>query len=381
MISQNSNCSRLSSVTALTLLLGVIIACGSTGAPTNRALENLLDASTPKQFNDQFINHGSIRAEELPAIFEATSSRTDYRRRNAAKLLRTTVKGNAVELEHRAVLETKYVDVWAIVADDVLQNEPDMAGRRPDMIKAALDDSDTYTLAVGLRAAVLSNYPGVHELARKYLDHKDAKVRAAAVSGLTAADVRELLPKLNDMVANERDEDTFILLAKSLIRTNDPAAADIVVKSLERQKKTGDNLYVHFFNDLALFTPPDPIVTKFLFSLARGKSKMRDEGFSVFSRWVWSLKREPLPEFVRMCIDEIQQGNLSTDPRRRPEARSEQNSCEEMLSFMNDGKNPIGDFEGRVRGKDAVAFAGKWLSDHPDSTKSSTSNSPKPATN
>jgi len=28
-----------------------------------------------------------------------------------------------------------------------------------------------------------------------------------------------------------------------------------------------------------------------------------------------------------------------------------------MLSYMHDGKNPIGDFEGRIRGKDAVEFA------------------------
>jgi hypothetical protein len=35
-----------------------------------------------------------------------------------------------------------------------------------------------------------------------------------------------------------------------------------------------------------------------------------------------------------------------------------------MLSFMNNGKNPIGDFEGRVRGKDAVAFAERWLKEH-----------------
>ena len=297
-------------------------------------------------------------------IFEATSSSTDYRRRNAAQLLRTTLKGNAVELEHRVILETKYVEVWAIVLDSVMQKDPGMAGKRPDMIKAALADSDTNTLAVGLRAAVLSNYPGAHELARKYLDHKDAKVRAAAVSGLTPEDVRELLPRLNDMLAKEEDEETFTMLAKSLIRTNDESATGVVVKALENFKEKRDSLYLHFFNDLALFTTPDPILTKFLFTLVRGKSKIRDEGFSVFSRWVWSIKQEPNPEFVHVCIDEIKQGNLSTDPRRRPEASSEQDECELMLSFMNNGKNPVGDFEGRVRGKDAVAFAEKWLKEH-----------------
>lgn len=357
--------SPLSSLATLALLLGIVMACGSSGGtPSNRLLEDLLNARNVKESNEAFFAHGPIREEELPVIFEATSSSTGYRRRNAAQLLRTTLKGNAVELEHRVIMETKYVEVWAIVLDSVMETDQGMAGKRPDMIKAALEDSDPNTLAVGLRAASLSNYPGAHELARKYLDHKDAKVRAAAVSGLTPTDVRELLPRLNDLLAKEEDEETFTMLAKSLIRTNDESATGVVVKALENFKEKRDSLYLHFFNDLALFTTPDPILTKFLFVLVRGKSKIRDDGFSVFSRWVWSIKQEPNPEFVHVCIDEIKQGNLSTDPRRRPEASSEQNECEQMLSFMNNGKNPVGDFEGHVRGKDAVAFAEKWLKEH-----------------
>jgi hypothetical protein len=353
-----------SSLATLTLLLGIAIACGSSSTPSNPLLENLLNAKTEKESNDAFFAHGPIREEEVPVIFEATSSSTSYRRRNAAQLLRTTLKGNAVELEHRVILETKYVEVWAIVLDSVMETDQGMAGKRPDMIKAALADSSPETLAVGLRAAVLSGYPGAHELARKYLDHKDAKVRAAAVSGLTAEDVRELLPRLNDMLGKEEDEETFTMLAKSLIRTNDESAAGVVVRALENFKAKRDTLYLHFFNDLALFTVPDPLITKFLFMLVRGQSTIRDEGFSVFSRWVWSTKREPDPAFVQICIDEIQKGNLSTDPRRRPEAKPEQDECELMLSFMNNGKNPIGDFEGRIRGSDAVAFAKKWLREH-----------------
>jgi hypothetical protein len=353
-----------SSLMTLGLLLAIVLACGNSSSLSNPALNNLLGARSQKEFNDALLAHGSVREDELPAIFEATSSSTDYRRRNAAQLLRTTIKGNAVELEHRVILETKYVDVWAIVLDDLMQKDESLAGKRPDMIKGALEVSDPDTLAVGLRAAALSNYPGASELARKYLDHKDAKVRAAAVSGLSPEDVRELLPRLNDMISKETDEDTFIMLARSLIRTNDDSAANVVIKALESLKVKGDDLYVHFFNDPALFTTPDPIITKFLFLLVRGRSTMRDEGFSVFSRWVWSIKQEPNHEFVRVCIDEIKKGNVSTDPRRRPEASSEQDDCELMLSFMNNGKNPIDDFQGRVRGKDAIAFAEKWLKEH-----------------
>lgn len=360
----HKHASPSSALVTLAVLLGVILACKATGARSNSALERLLNAETTKESDDAFRAHGSIREEELPAIFEATSSTTDYRRRNAAQLLRTTAKGNVVELQHRVIVETKYVEVWAIVLDAVMQKDPGMAGKRPDMIKTALNDPNPDTLAVGLRAAVLSNYPGVRELVRKYLDHKDAKVRAAAVSGLTPADVRELLPRLKDMIATEEDEETFNLLAKLLIRTDDESAANVVVRALENFKTKRDSLYLHFFNDLALFTSPDPMLTKFLFVLVRGKSKLRDDGFSVLSRWVWSVKQEPLPEFVHICVDEIKQGNLSTDPRRRPEASSEQDECEIMLSFMNNGKNPIGDFAGRVRGRDAITFAEKWLKEH-----------------
>jgi hypothetical protein len=159
---------------AIALLLAAILACKSSGAATNRALENLLDASTDKEFNNQFYIHGSIREEEVPAIYEATKSTGPRRRRNAASLLCATVKGNAVELQHKVVVETKDVQVWAIELDCVLEKDESMAGQRPDMIKAALEDANPNTLAVGLRAAALSNYPGTRELARKYLDHHEA---------------------------------------------------------------------------------------------------------------------------------------------------------------------------------------------------------------
>lgn len=347
---------------ALGLFLGAIVACReSSSAPTNSLLESLLDAPNDKQFNERFYLHGTVREEELPAIFEATTSSRTYRRRNGASLLCTTLKGNAADLQKRVVLETKYLELWAIELDCTLDRDESLASKRPEMIKAALESSDPLTLAVGLRAATLSNYPGAHEQARKYLDHKDPKVRAAAVSGLSPADIRELLPRLKQMIADENDEDTFILIAKSLIRTNDADASEIVVKQLEKLKEKSDTLWLHFFNDLALFTAPDPMITKLMFTLARSHSTLRDDSFSVFSRWVWSKHLEAKPEVVQLCIDEIKHGNLSTDPRRKPEAGQEQEECEIMFSYMHDGKNPIDNFEGRIRGKDAIEFAEKWL--------------------
>lgn len=354
-----------STLLALILLFGVIAACrSSSNAPTNALLESLLNAPNDKDFNERFYLHGPVREEELPAIFEATSSGSARRRRNGASLLCTTVKGNAGELQQRVVVETRYVELWAIEFDCVMDRWPELAGKRPDMIKAALENSEPNILAVGLRAAIMSNYPGAHEQARQYFDHQDPKVRAAAVSGLTPDDVRELLPKLKEMIATEQDEDTFIMLAKSLIRTNDANASEIVVKQLEQLKEKRDTLWLHFFNDLALFTPPDAIITRLLFTLARGHSTLRTDAFSVFSRWVWSKHLDPNRDAVEMCIAEIKSGNLSTDPRRQPFAKEEQEDCENMFSYMRDGKNPINDFAGRIRGQDAVEFAQKWLKEN-----------------
>jgi hypothetical protein len=129
-------------------------------------------------------------------------------------------------------------------------------------------------------------------------------------------------------------------------------------------KEKRNSLDTTFFNSLAVFTPPDPAITKFLFAMVRSKGPIRDDGFSVFSRWVWSTEHKPQPAFVQICIDEIEKGNLSTDPRRRPEVGDAQEECELMLSFMNNGNNPISDFARRTRGSDAVAFAKKWLKEH-----------------
>jgi hypothetical protein len=61
-----------SSLATLALLLGIVIACGSSGAPSNPLLEDLLNAKTEKESNDAFFAHGPIREEEVPVIFEAT---------------------------------------------------------------------------------------------------------------------------------------------------------------------------------------------------------------------------------------------------------------------------------------------------------------------
>jgi hypothetical protein len=354
---------------ALVILSAAVLGCGSSksgiGQVSNPGIDRILEATTKHDAGEALRDHGSVKAEEVQYIYEATSSSSENRRRNAARLLITTIKGNAVELQHKALMETKDVVVWAILLDELLEKEPELAGKRPDMIKEALAEKDPDTLAVGLRAGALSNYPGIRELARKYLDHTDGKVRAAAVSGLLPDDIRELLPRLTDMIAKEKDEDTFISLAKSLIRTNDANAAAVVIKALE----TNTTLGLGVFNDL-VFTVPDAATDKFLFVLARSNSPQRAEGFSVLSRQVWANHREPFVALVTLCVEEIQKATLSTDPRRKPPASDAQDNCEELLSFMNK-QEPDRRFRGahprrRRRGVcEKVVKRARWLTSRP----------------
>jgi hypothetical protein len=349
-------------LTLLCLSLGCSVS-GDTSSASDPILEKVLSARNEKEFNEAYVQHGAIREDELQAIYKATGSSTDYRRLNAAKLLRTTTKGNAIELEHKALMETKDVVVWAIMLDALLEKEPELAGKRPEMIKAALERKDGETLGVGLRAGALSNYPGIRETARKYLDSPDEHVRAAAVSGLTVEDVRELQTRLADMLLKEKDEDTFILLAKALIRTHDTNAATVVVQALEKLKQDNDSLSSHFFNSLT-FSAPDATTDRFLFTLAQSSSPVHEEGLGVLTTQVWANKREPMVELVQLCSDKIEKGTLDINPRRQPPASKEQTDCEEMLSFMETGKNPISDFDSRRIGKNALGFGRKWLKEH-----------------
>jgi hypothetical protein len=87
-------------VPALVVLIGAVLACGS----SNPGIDRILDARSKHDAGEALLAHGPVRPEEVQYIYEATSSSSENRRRNAARLLITTIKGNAVELQHKALL-------------------------------------------------------------------------------------------------------------------------------------------------------------------------------------------------------------------------------------------------------------------------------------
>ena len=110
---------------AFVVLLGALLGCKpstsstQSGQPSqssspNPAIDRIIDAKNKHDSSEALRVHGPLQAEEVQYIYEAISSSDETRRRNAAGLLLATVKGNAVELQHKALLETKDAVVWAI---------------------------------------------------------------------------------------------------------------------------------------------------------------------------------------------------------------------------------------------------------------------------
>src|SRR5882672_3459394 len=87
--------SSVSTALALALLFGAVLGCGS----SNPGLDRILEARNKHDAGEALRDHGPVKVEELQYIYEATSSSSENKRRNAARLLITTVKGNAVELQ------------------------------------------------------------------------------------------------------------------------------------------------------------------------------------------------------------------------------------------------------------------------------------------
>jgi hypothetical protein len=71
----------------------------------------------------------------LPGCFctNTLTSRPD----SQSRWLDPTLKGNVTSLQQRVILETKYVELWAIELDCVMDRDQSLAGKRPEMIKVA----------------------------------------------------------------------------------------------------------------------------------------------------------------------------------------------------------------------------------------------------
>src|SRR5882672_2761205 len=77
-------------ILAFILLAAAVLGCAS----ANPGIDRILNATSKHDAGEALRDHGPLRVEELQYVYDATHSSNENKRRNAARLLITTVKGN-----------------------------------------------------------------------------------------------------------------------------------------------------------------------------------------------------------------------------------------------------------------------------------------------
>jgi len=210
-------------------------------------LNTMLAASNDREFDTALRAHGSIQADEVPDVIKALQASGKTKRRNAALLLRLAHTPETAAELRKQISETSDLKVWAIALGTTLDTPEAkaLAAKRPDFIKAALKEKDASIVGVGLRAAVLTGYPGIEEELDRHLSSPNAEERLAVADALAQAGAGPLETKVRARVLLEKDSRVHVALIAALSKSDDPSTAKILRQVLE---KTDDDLRNDFWN-------------------------------------------------------------------------------------------------------------------------------------
>ena len=109
----------------------------------------------------------------------------------------------------------------------------------------------------------------------------------------------------------------------------------------------------------------DKQMVDLLWKIARMKSgplaDLRDQAYDALTRRVWAPDmHEPLQrELMEMTLVYLKRSSLDTNPRTHmDDGQYTGQSALDLIGFVKTGNR---EFEGRLYGKDAIAFAENWL--------------------
>jgi hypothetical protein len=361
---------------ALLLMLLATFACSTLQAYGD--LSALVEARDDKAFDDALRAHGPVREDELPLILKAVDHSSARQRRNAAQLLRLVHgdRNRIAAAQSKVVAETKDVIVWAIVLDALLDprsgaNREEVAGKRREMIEAALHHDEGLVRSVGIKAAILVSRPGIEEIIKKHLGDQNTKVQLVVLDALTPKYALENLATLRLMLsdydagAKKYASELYVSLVNALVRSEAPEAYTAVRASLEKDYKNhrysdGQRQEAStFYNEAA--TSPNDWAYRFLLYLVKERSRISDAALDALTRQVWAGRRDPSRELVQICAARLEESVSRPTTNRYDEDAL---PCEWMLYFIETGANPVSN-EGKVKhGKDALALARKWLKEN-----------------
>lgn len=360
------NIKTLSVTTFLVVLLITFFCSGCETKASNPFLEKLLSATDDREFSKSLLDYGTLQNEDVPVVVKATKSSASLRRKNAALLLNLCRQAGCGESQVKVVRETNDVTVWAILVETASHADEKILREKPDLLTKALASEDGEALAPALRVALKINHEGIQARVLKLLDSRDTKVLEVVLNNLSPAFARQEAARLARMLDDEKTYgDVEMEIALALVRADDAQYYPNIKAFVERLKKSNSD---HMFFNEAVFSE-DKQTVDFLWQLARKKdgeplAELRDQAYDALTRRVWAPSmREPVSvELMEMTLAYLKQAPLDTNPRAHFEdSQYGTKSASYLIAFVNKGNT---EFESFLYGKDAIAFAEKWLSEH-----------------
>jgi len=137
--------------------------------------------------------------------------------------------------------------VWVIAASLTLIQVPAFAQSSVDTawtkLQAGLAEKDNDNRSAAVRVlGLLEGNPKAGELAMVGLEDKNPDVRAAATEVLGQLKVKSAVPKLRDLVKNEKEVSVVIASARALVTLNDPVGYAAYFAVLTGEKKSGGSI-------------------------------------------------------------------------------------------------------------------------------------------
>lgn len=262
-------------------------------------LEPVLSALNSQEFGKALKIHGPVLAEEVPYLDEKSKSTQELTRRNATRLLCTTVKGGALDVLRKRIADTPDPQMF-VLALHGLSREPDakrLAASRPELLTAALKDADPQVMGVALRAAALAGIPNLQEVLEHALKSPDEPVRAAGLEVVAQVGLGTLEPLVKEALQNARKGAPYPFpeMYHMLAASDDPGMAAVFRQSLEQ---TGE--LAAFMNGTA--QSRKPWLRGLLLELAQKDNLQRWSAFKALADWGSETEHDLLTLSVELLV-------------------------------------------------------------------------------
>lgn len=339
------------------MLLGLLLLAGCSSS----RLEPLLRAPDSQAFDEQLKIHGPIEAGEVYQLKQEALGKDPLRARNAAALLTLSRDPSAGESLEGLAATTQDAAIWSTAAASALLREQLGHGAfpaallRPEMAREGLKSQDSKAYRTAFEIARRLKLPELETEIPKALKSKDSETQAAAIAALSPEQAKSRLKELKAGL-KEADYNSFPPMAIALIETGDKDAWQAVVDSYLHEHEH-DSVSTAFPNEVNFAMTPQ--IYAFMVDRAQRKDEFAPEAFHSL---VFQVVQEN-----KKCDHLLMSLAL---PRLREAARTKvrDDDPEVLVTVVANGGNPtkhIPEWGKRVHGPEALAFAEKWLKEHP----------------